>query len=494
MWRQKYWIFWLIFAIIKRLILKILLPLPPDPRPSPESPPAAEIPSSQPEVTSLLELQKKVLCLKEDLNQDQQEVCKLIDVELPVAEQQERSEVLKGSLINVIEKLMQAGVPVEGLIQKPHMLSQLAWGRGLQLEPHEQSALRVLDGLLEAPGTVPAYFRSPETWKEMIGSAGDIFKGPKDFFKQCYAENRGLTLGVSAAVILGMGVLGYKFFMASDEKQPEKEGMSTKAKVGLGLAAVSAIAYYLGGDKLKEYVKDSVKNQPIKAFGEGEGSRPVVLDKKVDLNQQALEKPDGSKIVCIGDSMMKGMSGRREWTKNPDFIGEVGMASGKTLDRLKESESRKKLEGKEEALIYTGGNNVEKDPPKKIVADMIEMAQISRKAGIKNITICTRFPIDPRRKELPDPPRPDPKNPNKMIKDTKRLGPEGFSERQRANMALREELIQAYQLNMFPPNTKLVDLFGYFANENGEMRQEFVKGDYLHPYDAYVPALNYMRA
>ena len=284
-------------------------------------------------------------------------------------------------------------------------------------------------------------------------------------------------MGIS--VLLGMGVLAYKYFSSNSETQPQaSEGWGTGAKVGVGLAAVAAIVAYFKGDELKQCLKDSVKNQKIKAIDGPDQKYAAKAPGQIEAERPALEHPDGSNILCIGDSIVHGFQLYPKWLrgKRPQFIGKDGMKTADTLALLKQPENSDKIQGKD-VLMYTGGNSVGRSdcPPKAIVADMIEMANICKQKKAKSIKICIRFPTDGRRK----------------IKE----GEEWFAKRQTDSMALREELKAAYKAGLFPPGTQLIDLFQYFADEDGELPPQLVdtnSKDLLHPRLAYGHALNYI--
>lgn len=206
----------------------------------------------------------------------------------------------------------------------------------------------------------------------------------------------------------------------------------------------------------------------------------------------------GSETLLIGDSIMHGMQTTFARGERPNFIGQDGFASQRTLARLRLAKQAldgqadsisnpdereqaikdaKKLKGPKKAYIYTGGNNFRNSDPEAIVGHMIEMATICKSAGIPEVVVCTRFPIDPRRAEA--------------------FG-ERYPEIKLKSAALRETLMRAVESGRFPAGVRLVDLYGQFADEQtGMLRAEYVDNasrDHLHPRKAYRAALSHIKS
>lgn len=249
---------------------------------------------------------------------------------------------------------------------------------------------------------------------------------------------------------------------------------------GMVGAVMALWTEYFGTDEEKaelakkraEAKKDEVKGETQDKLGDLKGEVQKTdeeakdeIPSEAELATKASDIPPLTDTIFIGDSLLKGARFMLEKGKRPDFIGESGYASMKTLEALKQNTAR--LKGKKRALIYTGGNNVAYTPPDKIVGHMIEMAQICEKAGIPEITICTRFPNDPRRE-------------SKMIEKSAKL---------------REALLKAHKEGKFPSGVRIADLYKRFAGEDGNLQAKYVRQkstDYIHPRGAYIPALSYI--
>jgi len=232
------------------------------------------------------------------------------------------------------------------------------------------------------------------------------------------------------------------------------------------------------GDQAKKDARGGLKNLKVKVEGEEEGAEDEA-ENKIELRQNP-ELGDGSDYVIIGDSAANGMhiSYNTEVRKRPTFIGRDGMTTFKVLARL-EAE-RGNLKGKKKAMIYCAGNNIFGTPTDKLVEHMVAMAKICNEAEIPEIIVNTQFP---------------------PISDyRKNIGHTKFKELKIRNEALRKALLKAYRDGEFPAGTRVVDLttpFSYQSGEKkGEMRTEYVDPnatDYLHPWFAYKPALDYMK-
>lgn len=261
-----------------------------------------------------------------------------------------------------------------------------------------------------------------------------------------------LKKGEWAAMVGAIMALWSEYFGSDEEKakvaearrQAEQENTQSQTQEGLGA--------------LQEDVETP--------GGEGEDETEEGADEEAaEAADESIELPEASDIVLIGDSIMKGMRSKFPKSGRPDFIGETGNSSMKTLETLRSQQDR--LAGKKKALIYTGGNNVGYSPAENIVKDMIEMAEICEKAGIPEIVVCTRFPNDPRRK-------------TKMTEKS---------------TALREHLLKAHKEGRFPGSVKIVDLYAHFADDKGELQERYVQKkskDHIHPRGAYKSALNLM--
>jgi len=289
------------------------------------------------------------------------------------------------------------------------------------------------------------------------------------------------------------------------ENAKDKQALNKETWLSLGAAAALAL--------LKEYVsskkpvvgktpKADISTTP-EAIADTQTSREKLdslqktIEPKADENPEDKEVLQGTDTLLIGDSMMHGMQGTYGAGERPNFIGHDGFASFKTLERLRrakmvldgkeagisDAEELKqakldalRLKGPKKAFIYTGGNNVDYTSPEDIVSHMIEMTQICKSAGVSEVVICTRFPSDPRRKEV--------------------LGA-GFEVRREKSSALRQKVMQAYQEGRFPAGVKLVDLYAQFADANGMMKEEYVdwdNKDTLHPRKAFRPALDQIKS
>lgn len=185
------------------------------------------------------------------------------------------------------------------------------------------------------------------------------------------------------------------------------------------------------------------------------------------------ELPDGREFVLIGDSVANGMHLSFAAGKRPSFIGKDGMTTFQVLDRLKAEKER--LTGKKKAIIYCAGNNILGSSADTLVNHMVAMTQICHEAGVPEIIVNTQFP-----------PVPDYK---------KNIGEDKFAELIEKNEAFRAALLEAHASGRFPPGVRVVDLTKPFSDEAGGMRADFVDSkdsDYLHPWGAYKPALDYM--
>jgi hypothetical protein len=208
----------------------------------------------------------------------------------------------------------------------------------------------------------------------------------------------------------------------------------------------------------------------------------VDKDKDKEKDAEEEEKPelvknpevgDWSDCMFIGDSAAKGMFLSCPKGKRPGFIGKVGFSTFEVLKRLKAERGR--LEGKDKAMIYCAGNNILATSTDKLVDHMVEMAQICNQAGVPEIIVNSQFP------PIPD--------------YVKNLGKEKFEEVKKRNSALVKALKKAHKEGRFPSGVRVVDLTTPFSDEKGEMKTEFVDPkaeDYLHPWFAYKPALDYM--
>jgi len=299
------------------------------------------------------------------------------------------------------------------------------------------------------------------------------------------------------------------------EKDKDKQALTKETWLSLGAAAALALLKeYIGSKKTTVEAKTETSATAGKLNSKPETAKETAHEKLVTLQQtiddkdkipelRADGKPEdkevlrGTDTLLIGDSMMHGMQGTYGAGERPNFIGHDGFASFKTLERLRRAKmvldgkeasisdvddlkqakvDALRLKGPEKAFIYTGGNNVDYTSPEAIVSHMIEMTEICKSAGVSEIVICTRFPSDPRRKEV--------------------LG-EGFMVRQEKSSALRQKLLQAYEAGRFPGGVKLVDLYAQFANESGVLKEEYVdydSKDTLHPHKAFRSALDQIKS
>ena len=205
------------------------------------------------------------------------------------------------------------------------------------------------------------------------------------------------------------------------------------------------------------------------------------VDAKKD-EEKIAEKPslktnpelgDGREYVLIGDSAANGMHLSYSAGKRPSFIGKDGMTTFKVLARLKAE--RAKLKGKRRAVIYCAGNNILGTGTDKLVDHMVEMAKICHDEGVPEVIVNSQFPP--------------------ISAYSGSIGQKRFVELKKRNSALLEGLKKAYKEGRFPSGTKVVDLTTPFSDEKGEMKTSYVDpkaSDYLHPWKAYKPALDYM--
>jgi len=472
-------------------------------------------------------------------DKDDQEIAELSPDASPES-QQEGMTILQGYLIEIMARLHQKNSdlnlgknleynPLMLVKIQPEQLFKMIIEAKLQLTSHESNALFHLKRLMGSEGETADYFKDRALWSTLVDEGISIPERGRVTVKKWYQEHPVMTISAVTGVALGLGYLLSRKFSKS-ASTPKEGGLSKKAKWGLGLGLVGAGlagTLYYNRDHISRvgminWMKDSVKDQPLPSLDKGvtvveqastevkktieraeksrkkgvpldEGMRKTLeeagpaaqellelLEQQAELGSESLENPDGSDTVMIGDSQMNGMhSPRRGWKGVPDFVGKDGNSSKATLKMMQTSEAQEKLKGKKEALIYTGGNNFMNDSPEFIVRHMVKMAQICKDAGIPKIVICTRFPADPRWKQ--------------------RRNEAELTHRHKRSEDLRNEIYRAYQANEFPPGTRIADLYGYFDDGSGFLKDEFSKGpdtknNLVHPKGAYVAAINLMRS
>lgn len=283
------------------------------------------------------------------------------------------------------------------------------------------------------------------------------------------------------------------------QAQIEQMGYSDKMTYFLSRGEFFAMAGVwisrLAGGKEKTRVADAETREGLTELHtevdevKGEREELVLLREELEITEAAeeageilnavLDVLDWRKVLVIGDSICHGFQLKCDEGKRPTFIGHDGYSSPESLALLEETAKSKpgKFKGKEKAIIYTGGNNVMDGNPQNIVADAIKMAKICESKGIPEIIICTRFPMDPRKKQ--------------DIIDGK--GQDRLDRKLSEGEQLRDSMLLAYNRREFPDGTKLVDLTTQFQDEKGTLQEQYAKGAKGHPYRAYKPALNYMQ-
>lgn len=290
---------------------------------------------------------------------------------------------------------------------------------------------------------------STEKMKEAIEEKVENLSNLQQFLHHLKARDIGGMVGAITAI--------FSEYFGSKEKENKKEANNKKEKDQKEKTESQEAAPQAAIHKKLSKLKSDIKTP--------EGSEET-LDSE-------LINPDGSDKLFVGDSILHGFQFKYEKGKRPDLIGNDGYPSHKTLEHLREADGGPKLKNKKEALIYTGGNNVEYSSADKIVEDMIKMAEICKKNGIPKIVIFSRFPHDARHMQ--------------------RLGEERANKRQERSVELRKTLLEAYAQGRFPGGTTLFDLYEEFKEPNGYLLKEAYKTegkDVIHPRKAYIRAMN----
>ena len=347
------------------------------------------------------------------------------------------------------------------------------------LSPEENAHVQNTMRLLGERGGLSEALRAEVFWKDVVDTSLTYRQRGKMRALDFYEENP-WTVNIAGAVALGLGAwrIIQKMRGEQESQKSERKPMSRPAKVlsagvvgsiALGLLFPERAKSLLRGPASRAMARRNAKNQP---------TNPELDVSKVEVATEKLENPDGSKTVCIGESIMHGISMMKAWSKKPDLVGWSNIKTGEVLRRVQSLEGRKKIRGKKEALIYMGGNN--KGP--EVVEDMIKVAHVCHKEGVKDIFLALRLPIDPRYKK-------------KIISEK---GQEEYNKRLAVSKKLRDDIRKAYQAGRFPPNTHIADLYGFMGQGTDELRSDLVQGpetrlNFVHPRAAYPTMVNFMR-
>ncbi len=463
-------------------------------------------------------------------NQDIMTLAK-IDESLPPKMQEEPLKLMKDQLSSLVGRLISKGVDIEILKREPSLITKLLEVNAIQLWPDELEAMEQWIRLKSSQGQTADYVRSRAFWTEAVNGATFFSRSYRTV--EDYAKENPKTFWILFSVAVGLGLRrGYKTLKKAESgKEDKKSGKWGKRfKWVLGGMALAGVAGLIFRDKTIPFLKESLKEKDIELLdeeiqqmkdsmqffrdvskelrqklGQCEWGRqwlknldqeiaehhPELLAQNSEVSSEALENPDGSDTVLIGESIMHGCYLSDAWAKKPDLVGTSNIHVDEVVRRVESPEGRRKIRGKKRALIYMGGNDV--GDTEKILAAMKRVGQVCQEEGVECV-FATRLPIDPRYRKI--------------------LGEEKYATRYKKSAELREAVIQAYQAGEFPQGTELVDLYAELGTPNGELKPVFVKGgpknvegitttkqlppqeanNLTHPSAAYVAMMNRMRS
>ena len=276
--------------------------------------------------------------------------------------------------------------------------------------------------------------------KEVIEKKVENLSNLQQFLRHLKARDIGGMVGAITAIFS-------EYFGPKEEEKKEEQKESGEPQESVPQAAIHK--------KLSKLKSD------IKA--------PETSEETLDTE---LINPNGSDKLFIGDSILHGFQWKFKEGQRPKFIGKDGLASNKALEKLKEAD-KSAFKSMKEAVIYTGGNNVESSSPESIVADMVAMAKICEKSGI------------PKSSSAPAS--------HTMSGIWSAWGVSAQITGKSAVLSLGNLLLEAYAQGRFPGGTLLFDLYEKFRQPEGNLLAEeyATKGrDVIHPRKAYVRAIN----